>query len=170
MTHRAARQPARRSSRASAARAAADARLTLEQRLGATLAAAQAGSAGGLPGMPRKHGRAPARPQAALRALRLALSLRRRHRAPAQAGRSGVVDRLPRRLELTCRPSSRGESGETTGPSRKVRTPQGRVVGKPTRGNPRESATETHRLSAGPHVSPVPARLKWCGKSAPAAW
>ena len=56
------------------------------------------------------------------------------------------------------------------GPLRKVRTPQGRVVGGLTRGNPRESATEIHRLSAGPHVSPVPARLKWCGKSAPAPW
>ena len=40
-------------------------------------------------------------------------------------------------------------AGEKTGPSRKVRTPQGRVVGNPTRGNPRESATETNRLSGG---------------------
>ena len=68
-----------------------------------------------------------------------------------------------------CRPSSRGEVGEKTGPSRKVRTPQGRVVGGPTRRKPRESATETNRLSAGPHVSPVPARVKRCGKSAPAS-
>ena len=37
-----------------------------------------------------------------------------------------------------------------------------------TRGNPRESATETNRPSARPHVSRVPARVKWCGKSAPA--
>src|SRR4051812_22654512 len=39
-------------------------------------------------------------------------------------------------------------AGEKTAPSRKVRTPKGRVVGGPTRGNPRESATETNRLSA----------------------
>ena len=68
-----------------------------------------------------------------------------------------------------CRLSSRGEVGETTGPSRKVRTPQGRVVGGPTRRKPRESATEIHRLSAEPHVSSVPVRVKWCGKSAPAS-
>jgi hypothetical protein len=55
----------------------------------------------------------------------------------------------PDGLQSRCRPSSRGEAGETTGPSRKVRTPKGRVVGVPTRGNPRESATETNRLSAG---------------------
>src|ERR671920_1093211 len=73
-------------------------------------------------------------------------------------------------LELIgCRPSSRGEVGETTGPSRKVRTPQGRVVGGPTRRKPRESATETNRLSAGPQLSPAPARVKRCGKSAPAS-
>ena len=35
--------------------------------------------------------------------------------------------------------------GGRENPSRKVRTPQGKVVGNPTRGNPRESATETHR-------------------------
>src|SRR3954453_23258929 len=40
------------------------------------------------------------------------------------------------------KPSSRG--GRES-PSRKVRTSQGEVVGTPTRGNPRESATETHR-------------------------
>ena len=38
-----------------------------------------------------------------------------------------------------------GQAAAEARPSRKVRTSQGRVVGKPTRGNPRESATETHR-------------------------
>ena len=41
-----------------------------------------------------------------------------------------------------CRPSSRGEVGETTGPSRKVRTPQGRVVGEADPGKP---AGKCHR-------------------------
>ena len=88
-----------------------------------------------------------------------------RHARPSIARSTSGA--LPPTID-NCRPSSRGETGETTGPSRKVRTPQGKVVGRPTRGNPRESATETHRLSAGPHVSSVPARVKWCGKSAPA--
>ncbi len=43
---------------------------------------------------------------------------------------------------------------------------QGRSV-TPTRGNPRESATETTPPMARPHVSREQARLKWCGKSAP---
>src|SRR2546423_9778251 len=54
-------------------------------------------------------------------------------------------------------------------PSRKVRTPQGEVVARATRGNPRESATETHRQSEGSQLNLSPARVKWCGKSAPAA-
>ena len=37
-----------------------------------------------------------------------------------------------------------------------------------TRGNPRESATETNRQSSPSHVNGGPARVKWCGKSAPA--
>jgi hypothetical protein len=54
-------------------------------------------------------------------------------------------------------------------PSRKVRTSQGKVVERSTRGNPRESATETNRRRAPPHVSGGRARVKWCGKSAPAS-
>ena len=55
--------------------------------------------------------------------------------------RSLVRARASRYLHR-CKPGSRGGREN---PSRKVRTPQGKVVGKPTRGNPRESATETHR-------------------------
>src|SRR5213594_1122275 len=51
------------------------------------------------------------------------------------------------------------ESPDTTGRGRSV---------APTRGNPRESATETTRPMARPHVSRVQAKVKWCGKSAPA--
>src|SRR4051794_6847727 len=61
-------------------------------------------------------------------------------------------------------------AGEKTGPSRKVRTPQGRVVGKPDPGKP---AGKCHRndtaKAAGTHVPSSPARGKRCGKSAPAA-
>src|SRR5205807_10392452 len=38
-----------------------------------------------------------------------------------------------------------------------------------TRGNPRESATETNRLRPPSHVNGGRARVKWCGKSAPAS-
>ena len=38
-----------------------------------------------------------------------------------------------------------GQAVAEVKPSRKVRTSQGRVVERSTRGNPRESATETHR-------------------------
>jgi len=54
-------------------------------------------------------------------------------------------------------------------PSRKVRTSKGKVVEISTRGNPRESATETNRLRPPSHVNGGPARVKWCGKSAPAS-
>jgi hypothetical protein len=53
-------------------------------------------------------------------------------------------------------------------PSRKVRTSQGKVVEISTRGNPRESATETNRRRRPSHVNGQRARVKWCGKSAPA--
>ena len=59
-------------------------------------------------------------------------------------------------------------AAEAVRPSRKVRTSKGRVVEESTRGNPRESATETNRLSPPSHVNGGPARVKWCGKSAPA--
>src|SRR5689334_9250283 len=39
----------------------------------------------------------------------------------------------------------------------------------PTRGNPRESATESKPPMARPHVSRAQARVKGCGKSAPAS-
>ena len=45
-------------------------------------------------------------------------------------------------IEDCCRPSSRGEAGEKTGPSRKVRTPQGGVVGGTDPGKP---AGKCHR-------------------------
>ena len=38
--------------------------------------------------------------------------------------------------------SGAGQAVAEARPSRKVRTSQGKVVGRPTRGNPRESATE----------------------------
>jgi hypothetical protein len=44
------------------------------------------------------------------------------------------------------------------------------VVGNPTRGNPRESATESRPPMAEPHVSSAQVRVKRCGKSAPASW
>ena len=62
-----------------------------------------------------------------------------------------------------------GQAAAEAPPSRKVRTSQGRVVERSTRGNPRESATETNRLSPPSHVSGGPARVKRCGKSAPAS-
>jgi len=43
------------------------------------------------------------------------------------------------------------------------------VVEVSTRGNPRESVTETNRLRPPSHVNGGPARVKWCGKSAPAS-
>ena len=95
-----------------------------------------------------------ARRPGAERARRLRRSVRRaglsrwRHRATLT-----VQVRQPRRRE----------------PSRKVRTSQGRVVEISTRGNPRESATETNRLRPPSHVNGGPARVKWCGKSAPAS-
>src|ERR1700722_17759362 len=53
-------------------------------------------------------------------------------------------------------------------PSRKVRTSKGRVVERSTRGNPRESATESKPPMGPSHVNGPQARLKRCGKSAPA--
>jgi len=53
--------------------------------------------------------------------------------------------------------------------SRKVRTPQGKVVEESTRGNPRESATESKPPMEPSHVNGSQARLKRCGKSAPAS-
>jgi hypothetical protein len=66
-------------------------------------------------------------------------------------------------------PSSRGGWRENRS-SRKVRTPQGGVVGKPDPGKP---AGQCHRNTPPTRRSctwaPLAARLKWCGKSAPAA-
>jgi hypothetical protein len=66
-----------------------------------------------------------------------------------------------------------GRAGQTAAGvarrSRKVRTPKGRVVERSTRGNPRESATETYRRRPPSHVNGGRARVKWCGKSAPAS-
>ena len=61
---------------------------------------------------------------------------------PAASPLGGLDSPRVRRYAGRCKPSSRGG---TDSPSRKVRTSQGEVVGTPTRGNPRESATETHR-------------------------
>jgi len=65
---------------------------------------------------------------------------------------ASLAARRDARYPRSCRPGSRGGRDN---PSRKVRTPQGKVVGEPTRGNPRESATETHRrwrgLCRAPH-------------------
>ena len=80
----------------------------------------------------------------------------RRGRPRARDRASGAGRRLARRpiaralsarYPRSCRPGSRGGRDN---PSRKVRTPEGEVVGTPTRGNPRESATETHRRWRGP--------------------
>ena len=65
--------------------------------------------------------------------------------------RPRVARALSARYPRSCRPGSRGGRDN---PSRKVRTPQGKVVGRPTRGNPRESATETHRRWRGPCRAP----------------
>ena len=43
------------------------------------------------------------------------------------------------------------------------------MVERSTRGNPRESATETNRRCPPSHVNGGQARVKWCGKSAPAS-
>ena len=61
-------------------------------------------------------------------------------------------------------PNDRGERK----PSRKVRHQRARRWVSPTRGNPRDSATETSWPMAQPHVSCEQAKVKWCGKSAPA--
>jgi hypothetical protein len=99
---------------------------------------------------PGRGGRQPRRPADAA-------SSRWPRRAADAGGRPRILYAQPRR------PGSRGGS-----PSRKVRTSQGRVVGNPTRGNPRESATETHRRWRG--ASRAQVRVKRCGKSAPAPW
>src|ERR1700691_1491440 len=70
-----------------------------------------------------------------------------------------------RALHCSGRSSSRGGRR----PSRKVRTSQGKVIEISTRGNPRESATETNRRRRPSHVNGRRARGKWCGKSAPAS-
>src|SRR5258708_3222113 len=65
-----------------------------------------------------------------------------------------------------------GEEGENPlrirRPWGKGRTRKGEVAERSPRGNPRESATETNRLRPPSHVNGGPARVKWCGKSAPA--
>jgi hypothetical protein len=86
-----------------------------------------------------------------------------RGRGPASRGRSRVALPVaprcqaartaltrwpaPPRLER-CRPSSRGEVGETTGPSRKVRTPQGKG-GRGT--DPGKPAGKCHRKTPPKH-------------------
>ena len=72
-------------------------------------------------------------------------------RADAERPRPPLARALGARYPRSCRPGSRGGRDN---PSRKVRTPQGKVVGRPTRGNPRESATETHRRWRGPCRAP----------------
>ena len=67
--------------------------------------------------------------------------------ADGRSSARGVRARYPR----PCKPDSRGGADS---PSRKVRTPEGKVVGRPTRGNPRESATETHRRWRSPCRAP----------------
>ena len=52
-------------------------------------------------------------------------------------------------------------------PSRKVRTPQGEVVGNADPGKP---AGKCHRNDTAWSRSRDPVRVKWCGKSAPAPW
>ena len=70
---------------------------------------------------------------------------------------------------LTCS----GERSDAAGrkiASRKVRTPKGRAVGN---AHPAKSAGQCHRNirpMARPHVSRVQAKVKRCGKSAPASW
>src|SRR5204863_9215263 len=59
-------------------------------------------------------------------------------------------------------------AGEVT-PRGKSGHHRARTVVNPTRRKPRESAADTTRPTAGPHVSRVQAKVKWCGKSAPAS-
>jgi hypothetical protein len=82
--------------------------------------------------------------------------------ASAAARRSRSRARAARRYAFGCRPSSRGGS-----PSRKVRTSQGKVVGNADPGKP---AGKCHRKdTAYVRRHGGPARVKWCGKSAPAS-
>ena len=105
------------------------------------------------------------RPPAALR--------RRRPPVGARCADCGSEPPAPLdgRRRAALRLCSASQAAAEVSPSRKVRTSQGKVVGKPTRGNPRESATETHRRWPRPRRPVVAqARVKWCGKSAPASW
>jgi len=67
---------------------------------------------------------------------------------------------------LTSGPSGRGGREN---PSRKVRTPQGMAVGNAHPGKPAGKCHRNIRPMARPHVSRVQAKVKWCGKSAPAS-
>ena len=53
-------------------------------------------------------------------------------------------------------------------PSRKVRTPQGKTVGNTHSGKPAGKCHRNTRPMARPHVSRDQAKVKRCGKSAPA--
>src|SRR5437773_17580 len=83
---------------------------------------------------------------------------------PAVAGGGDGAYLLRERATL----DGAGQAAAKALPSRKVRTSQGEVVENSTRGNPRESVTETNRRRAPSHVNGGRARVKWCGKSAPA--
>src|SRR2546423_1054265 len=61
------------------------------------------------------------------------------------------VLRGPNLVELARQPR---EAGETTGPRGKSGHRRARWLVTPTRGNPRESATETHRLREGSQLNP----------------
>lgn len=65
--------------------------------------------------------------------------------------------------------AGRTAAGERN-PSRKVRTPQGRTVDNSHSGKPAGKCHRNTRPMARPHVSRAQAKVKGCGKSAPAPW
>jgi hypothetical protein len=108
---------------------------------------------------------------------------------PQQGGqgartRGGVaqerLNRAPRRFRaaaahaFTARPSRArlDGAGQAAAEARGLRGKSGHHRAgwsRSTRGNPRESATETNRRCPPSHVNGGQARVKWCGKSAPAS-
>src|SRR5213078_4306525 len=93
---------------------------------------------------------------------------------PAPSGRdrlSGVRrgDPAGRRSEATIQGAGRVTAGAGRR-SRKVRTPQGRTLGRPRRRKPTESGTERRPPTGELLSGDAEARVKRWGKSPPASW
>ena len=121
-----------------------------------------------LPGVSRNSPRRPA-----LSAAASACQGRRREGGVPSpgAGRRAPASNAPEseRALTSFRRAKRTRGGEKSA-SRKVRTPKGRAVGN---AHPAKAAGKCHRNirpMARPHVSRVQAKVKRCGKSAPASW